>query len=426
MSFAACGRYFASHQTLSPSVLGHLDRVEAANDEDDEAMIILVVGWALDVQRGAQRIVRFVTDPTSGKEEEEDVSSSTIQPIETRMMDVPRPDVVEAYWGGGSSNSSKRKNLLCCGFNQKVHWPSRFATGWLETTSDDGEGWTRFLAVQRPPPPVFLSPLLSSLSSSHSRFGDRAQLRARFLAAEPFHHLVLDGFLDDAQLRAAECELRALPEAQWHDPSSPFNDEGDSPVQSKKVALTDPRRIPPLARRALEELQSPAFMRFLSDVTGVGAADDAHSGGPLRPDPAQFGAGVHRVQRDGHLSLHADFNVHRGTGLYRRLNVLVYLNSDWRPEHGGQLELWSGLGSSSSSSSQKQAPRSSCVSSLAPLFNRLVLFRITDDAVHGHPTIWQSDAPRLSLALYYYTADRPAHEKTPPHYGATWYPLPPT
>lgn len=397
-------RYFASHQTLSPSVLGHLDRVE--EEEEDDAMI-LVVGWALDVQRGARRSVRFVTDPTSSSLED-DEDATTIQPMETRMMDVPRPDVVAAY--EGSNNSSTL--LLCCGFHQKVHWPAQFATGWLETTSDDGEGWTRFLVVHRPPPPVFLGPVLS-----RSRFGDRAQLRARFLAAAPFHHLVLDGFLDETQLRAAECELRALPEAQWHDPSGPFNDEGDSPVQSKKVALTDPRRIPPLARRALEELQSPAFLRFLSDVTGVGAADDVeHSGGPLRPDPAQFGAGVHRVQRDGHLSLHADFNVHRGSGLYRRLNVLVYLNSDWRPEHGGQLELWGGLGGSGSE------PRR-CVA-LAPLFNRLVLFRITDDAVHGHPTRWQSDAPRLSLALYYYTADRPAHEKTPPHYGATWYPLP--
>jgi hypothetical protein len=397
-------RFFASHQTLSPSVVGHLDRVVDV-EEDEESMML--VGWVLDVQRGARRCVRFVTDPmsiisssSSSKEEEEEL---TEQPIETRMLDVARPDVAEAY-------SSSSRHLLLCGFHQKVRWPARFATGWLETTADDGEGWTRFLAVRRPPPPVFLR---------LARFSDRAQLRARFLSAEPFHHLVLDDFLDAAQLAAAEQELRVLPEAQWHDPGSPdafINDEGDSPVQSKKVALTNPRRMPPLARRALQELQSPAFLRFLSDVTGVGGADDAHSGGPLLPDPVQFGAGVHRVQQGGHLSLHADFNVHRGSGLHRRLNVLVYLNSHWRPEHEGKLELWGGFGG------QERQRRAHV---LSPLFNRLVLFRITDDAVHGHPTRWQSPAPRLSLALYYYTADRPAHEKTPAHYGATWYPAPP-
>jgi len=27
--------------------------------------------------------------------------------------------------------------------------------------------------------------------------------------------------------------------------------------------------------------------------------------------------------------------------MYRRLNALLYLNKDWRPEYRGDLELWS-------------------------------------------------------------------------------------
>lgn len=244
--------------------------------------------------------------------------------------------------------------------------------------------------------PVFLA---------HLEKYDRAHLRERFLAAEPFHHLVIDDFLCAGPLAEAERQLRALPEHQWHDYHSPdagVNDGGDMRQQTKKVALANPERMPHLVRRALEELQSPAFLQFLTDVTGVEE--------PLHVDPSQFGAGVHRVQHGGHLSLHADFNVHRVSGRHRRLNVLLYLNSDWEPSHQGQLELW---------------PRdlsAGCAHALPPIFNRMVLFRITDDAIHGHPHPWRAPTDRLSLALYYYTDDRPEQEKTPAHFGAVWYP----
>ena len=55
----------------------------------------------------------------------------------------------------------------------------------------------------------------------------------------------------------------------------------------------------------------------------------------------------------------------------------------------------------------------SCAHKIEPISNRLVIFRITNDALHGSPEKWLApeNYSRLSLAFYYYTDDRPEHEK---------------
>ncbi|MDQ1403522.1 MAG: hypothetical protein QOG03_1838, partial [Actinomycetota bacterium] len=49
---------------------------------------------------------------------------------------------------------------------------------------------------------------------------------------------------------------------------------------------------------------------------------------------------------------------------------------------------------------------------ILPLFNRCVIFSTTSDANHGHPDPLQCppDRTRKSMALYYYSNGRPAHE----------------
>jgi hypothetical protein len=63
------------------------------------------------------------------------------------------------------------------------------------------------------------------------------------------------------------------------------------------------------------------------------------------------------------------------------------------------------------------------VSAIAPIFNRLVIFSITDTAYHGHPNPLETPPgiARRSLALYYYSVDRPAEEQTEAH-STLWQP----
>jgi len=118
---------------------------------------------------------------------------------------------------------------------------------------------------------------------------------------------------------------------------------------------------------------------------------------------------MHKISRGGKLGVHADFNVNFVNNLHRRINVLIYLNEDWNPEWNGHLELW-------------DKDLSKCCVKVEPIFNRAVVFNITDDAFHGHPEPLQcpETVSRYSLALYYYTEDRPEEEKSDPH-AVIWY-----
>lgn len=228
---------------------------------------------------------------------------------------------------------------------------------------------------------------------------DVPALRASFESATPFHHIVIDNFLNPAFLSQVELELRTMAESQWHDPSARFariNNEHDSEVQSKKIALNTRSRIPPLSAQIMTLFDSPEMVAFIEGVTGIFE---------LQCDPELLGAGVHRTSTGGRLAMHADFNLHPSTGKHRRVNALLYLNTNWQPAYNGQLELWN----KDMTRLEKQ---------VEPVFNRLVMFRITDDAFHGHPNPWLAPFPRLSFAFYYYTNDRPDAEKAPFHWAA--------
>src|SRR5690606_7403831 len=147
--------------------------------------------------------------------------------------------------------------------------------------------------------------------------------------------------------------------------------------------------------RTLHELNSGPFLAFLQALTGIDG---------LLPDPHLLGGGVHLVGPGGHLGVHADFNWHAGLRAHRRINLLLYLNRDWPAEWGGDLELWS-----------TDAAR--CERVIAPLFNRAVIFDPRRDTFHGQPAPLACPEGhwRRSIAMYYYSAGRPAAETRAPH-----------
>jgi len=129
-------------------------------------------------------------------------------------------------------------------------------------------------------------------------------------------------------------------------------------------------------------MKSRSFVTFLEQLTGIG---------PLIVDQTNEGSGQHQILPGGSLQIHADFN-RVLSGLYRRVNVFLYLNHDWQPSWAGDLELW-------------DHSMTKCAARIAPLRNRLVVFSSTDFSYHGHadPLRCPSDRSRRSIALYYYT-----------------------
>jgi Rps23 Pro-64 3,4-dihydroxylase Tpa1-like proline 4-hydroxylase len=231
---------------------------------------------------------------------------------------------------------------------------------------------------------------------------DTNKLKKEFSQGYPFPFIVIDNFLETDFLKQVENDVRNLEEKDWYDKTSSFshiNSEADSYVQSKKNALNIRNQIPERPNMVFDLFSSPEIVNFIEEVTGIKE---------LEVDTSFMGGGIHRTKRDGRLAIHADFNIHPVSNKYRRINALLYLNSEWKPEFNGELELWS-------------KDMKKCVEKIPPLFNRLVIFRITDDAYHGHPETWKAplEYPRMSFAFYYYTQDRPEEEKAPFHW-ALW------
>lgn len=218
----------------------------------------------------------------------------------------------------------------------------------------------------------------------------------RFRNAEPFPHIILDNLIDDDQLSLVHDEIRAIPPETWQSKRDPLSK--DMEVQKRKLSIADCRDIGiPHTENMIDYFSSFEFTSFLEKITGIPN---------LIYDPSLLGGGIHRTDKGGKLSIHADFNIHPQTGLHRRLNVLLYLNKDYKDEFQGKLELWS-------------KDMSHCVKRVSPIFNRMLIFKITDDAFHGHPEEWCGDKSRISLAFYYYTKDRPEEEKSGFHW-ANW------
>ncbi len=210
-------------------------------------------------------------------------------------------------------------------------------------------------------------------------------LASGYCFAEPFPHIVLDNFLP-AELAAG---------LRQHFPretlaSDVVFDVGYAGHHKRQILPAD---CDDFCRRAFDFFNSQPFLEFLEGLSAIPA---------LLPDPYFVGGGFHEISRGGKLGIHADFRINNQLHLSRRMNVIIYLNEDWRDEYGGCLELWS-----------RDMARK--VKGVAPLMNRCVIFNTDADSYHGHPEplTTPDGVLRRSVALYYYTASRAIYDEIP-------------
>jgi hypothetical protein len=216
------------------------------------------------------------------------------------------------------------------------------------------------------------------------------QYQSAFAAGDPFPHVVIDDFLPTDL-----CD-RLLDEFPGRDGTDWLRFDRH---HSKKLATKEDSPLGELTRETLADFNAAGCLRFLERLTGITG---------LIADPYFEGGGLHQIETGGFLKVHVDFNYHRKLKLDRRLNLIVYLNKDWKDEYHGHLELW-----------DRGAKR--CVKKVLPVYNRCVVFATTEWSYHGHPDrlTCPPDRTRKSLALYYYTNGRPDHERAAAH-GTMW------
>ena len=203
----------------------------------------------------------------------------------------------------------------------------------------------------------------------------------KFISAEGFPHLVvpdMGNLFSKKFLKECANTFPRENEIPWHS-----FDNG----RERKLACNNPDFFPKNIIQLLEYLQSDYFVVALGELTGVSG---------LVSDPTLLGGGLHCIPQGGHLGIHSDFNFHPTLRMERKLNVLVYLNSEWEDQWGGHLELWH---------------NGSCMKRVRPDLGKMVIFQTNADSLHGHPHPLQTPegVSRNSLALYYYAPGMPEH-----------------
>jgi hypothetical protein len=226
--------------------------------------------------------------------------------------------------------------------------------------------------------------------------------RRQFLDAKPFKHVAIEDFFEP------EFAERLLHEFPSFESGFSINEHGEP---GNKSVNTKIREISPAYRQLYELIGSKPFLELVSRLSGIP---------DLVMDPKMYGGGTHENRHGQELDAHVDFNYDEAEKLHRRLNLIVYLNKEWKTEWGGAIEIHS----------DPWRPEKNEIRAFDPTFNRCVMFETNEYSWHGFPRINlppdKRHLSRKSISIYLYTKERPAHEIAPMH--GTFYvqrPLPP-
>ena len=179
------------------------------------------------------------------------------------------------------------------------------------------------------------------------------------LIYEPYEHIIIDNFINENYMEELLGELDNL----TIDKSYYY---GNQNFEKYKFAFRG--HLGNILNNIFIELNGDEFISILENVFNIKNI--------IRNNLELEGAGVHKVMNSGFLSMHTDFEAYNDKlyGLLdRRLNILIYMNPDWKLDYGGELCLY-----------DKKTLQ--ITKKVFPLLNRCIIF-MTPNNIHGHPSI---------------------------------------
>ena len=208
-------------------------------------------------------------------------------------------------------------------------------------------------------------------------------LKKKYQIAIPFPNIVIDNFFNENFLESVSKEFPDLSVINY---SQKYENKDEV-----KFANNDYRKFPTNIKKLIDFMNSKSFLNFLQNITSIKEK--------LIADPELNGGGLHEIKSGGYLKIHTDFNKHPNNDLDRRINILIYLNKNWKLDYGGDLQLW-------------DKDMLKCQKKILPIFNRIVIFSTNDYSNHGHPDpiVCPNYVSRRSIALYYFSKGRPVSD----------------
>lgn len=198
---------------------------------------------------------------------------------------------------------------------------------------------------------------------------ERVRLKCDFSQADRVPAFALDGILPEGLAR------------QIYDA---FPEQGrmslkDS-IKERKHVVAQMNEHAQILEEAVYAFQQPNVLKVIAEITGLRA---------LEPDAELYAGGISAMIKGNYLKPHLDNSHDSQQERYRVLNLLYYVTPDWRPEFGGNLEVWD--------DGPSGAPRA-----FPALFNRLVVMATNRISWHSVSEI-VADARRCCVSNYYFS-----------------------
>lgn len=215
-----------------------------------------------------------------------------------------------------------------------------------------------------------------------------SEIRNDYQSKKPFRYAMFENFFKEDAAKKIYESYPEITDGTW---------DGTTYIDQKKKFQKTKFEPGSIFNKVFEELNCKEFLKWLENISKIEE---------LEADTELFGGGLHQSINGAFLNVHVDYNFHPTTKYHRRLNVLVYMNKDWKDEYGGHLELW-----------DLSNDKKTLLGKFAPEFNRCVIFETNEISFHGHPKPLKTpeSVNRKSIATYYYTKTRPDNEIGPEH-----------
>lgn len=153
--------------------------------------------------------------------------------------------------------------------------------------------------------------------------------------------------------------------------------------REKKYTSKSLDKFDPLIADITFAFQDERVIQKVAEITGIADAVG---------DPHLYAGGISAMERGHFLNPHIDNSHDSEQKNYRVLNLLYYVTPEWRPENGGNLELW-----------DEDVTRPVEIPSL---FNRLVLMSTNDKAWHSVNEV-KAAGTRRCISNYYFSPHSP-------------------
>ena len=195
--------------------------------------------------------------------------------------------------------------------------------------------------------------------------------------SSPFDHVIIDDFFNNDFAYKLADEFPAFESDIWHE----YNNQ----IEVKKMC-NNWNVFPKNTYSIFSYFNSQNWVTLLSSKL--------LNKKKLYSDSGLNGGGWHIHKSGGKLNTHLDYSLHPKLGLQRKLNIIIYLNPNWKKDWGGALGLW-----------DNESPKKpgKLVASIWCKFNRAVIFDTTQNSWHGlpEPLKCPNNECRKSLAAYF-------------------------